>query len=174
MARLPHAAWGLGDFDVEEAMSGSYSVAAGAEPGPDSVILHMSIVHTEKAELCDQLEAIADSLPYRVEPQACLKVAGRLVPLLRQAHRYEEELLFPLFEASRPADIPHKTILRLENEHRHDECLAEEITDELLRIGHGGSVKNPEAFGFMLRAFFDTVRRHLAFEREHMLLPAGA
>ena len=41
----------------------------------------------------------------------------------------------------------------------------------LYGIGHGGEISNPEALGFMLRAFFDTVRRHMAFEREHMFPP---
>lgn len=39
----------------------------------------------------------------------------------------------------------------------------------LFEIGHGAAIANPEALGFMLRAFFDSVRRHIAFEREHVL-----
>jgi hypothetical protein len=43
------------------------------------------------------------------------------------------------------------------------------LTEILLEIGHGGAVENPEALGFMLRAFFETIRRHVAFEREHVI-----
>ena len=39
---------------------------------------------------------------------------------------------------------------------------------KLVCLGHGGAIDNPEALGFMLRAFFDTVRRHIAFEREYV------
>ena len=91
-------------------------------------------------------------------------------PLLITLCDDEEELLFPLFEASAAAQQADATIGRLKSEHVYDECSAEEITEELLHIGHGHPIRNPEAFGFMLRAFFDPVRRHLAFERELLLI----
>ena len=61
------------------------------------------------------------------------------------------------------------TVRRLKAEHVEDECAAQDITDVLLDVGRGGAVENPEALGFMLRAFFEGQRRHIAFEREHML-----
>ncbi len=156
--------------DVE----GTVATTSGANLASAAISLHMSVVYAEKTELCDHLEAIADSLPGQIDRSLCLLVAGRLVPLMRQAHRFEEELLFPLFEAAtmgQPGEQPgNPTIGRLKFEHVADECSAEEITEELLRIGHGHPVQNPEAFGFMLRAFFDPVRRHLAFERELLLI----
>lgn len=147
--------------------------ACGEPREPEALCLHMSLIHAEKADLCDQLEAIADSLPKNVDQLACLRIAGRLAPLIRQAHRFEEELLFPAFEAQRPLAVHQDTIQRLKSEHLYDECSAEEITEELLRIGHGAPIRNPEALGFMLRAFFSTVRRHMAFEREHIFPAAG-
>lgn len=149
------------------------AVANGCSPNAGALCLHMSVVHAEKTDLCDQLEAIADSLPYRVDRLACLRLAGRLVPLMRQAHNFEEELLFPLYEASQIPVDRHETVLRLKSEHLHDECSAQEISEELLLIGHGKPIRNPEALGFMLRGFFETVRRHLASERE-LIFPAGA
>lgn len=154
--------------DASDDCTETCDVASGCQLGPEALCLHMTLVHAEKADLCDQLEAIADSLPNHVDRLACLRIAGRLVPLLRQAHRFEEELLFPVFEVQKPAAAHAGTIKRLKSEHLYDECSAEEITEELLHIGHGDPVRNPEALGFMLRAFFDTVRRHMAFEREHI------
>lgn len=145
-------------------------VSSACSPGPKALCAHMAVVYAEKAELCDQLECLADSLPHHVDRMACLRLAGRLVPLMRQAHHYEEELLFPLVQAQ-PPGAHEATILRLKAEHLHDEYSAEEITEELLRIGHGGRIMNPEALGFMLRAFFENVRRHLASEREHLFAP---
>jgi len=144
------------------------AVATVCSPGPEALCLHMSLVHAEKTDLCDHLESIADSLPHRVDRLECLRLAGRLAPLMRQAHRFEEELLFPAYQAAEIRSGSVETVRRLKAEHLSDECAAEEITEELLRIGHGGPISNPEALGFMLRAFFDTVRRHMAFEREHM------
>ncbi|TPJ38804.1 hemerythrin domain-containing protein [Mesorhizobium sp. B2-5-13] len=132
--------------------------------------------HDQKMRLCDELEAIADGLPSRVDRLKCLLVANELVPLLRRSHAYEEEHIFPAFahdsinEGARGASIR-----RLKAEHVEDECSAQDLTDALLEIGHGAVIANPEALGFMLRGFFDSMRRHVAFEREHVLplIPAS-
>lgn len=136
--------------------------------------LHMKQVYATKISLCDELEAIADSLPHHVDRLSCLNVASRLLPALRQSHRYEEQVLFPAFESGWGANLRSKqSVLRLKAEHIYDEGAAEEITDALMWIGRGGDIANPEALGFMLRAFFDTVRRHIAFEREHVFPTLG-
>ncbi len=112
------------------------------------------------------LEAIADSLPGSISRSACLWVAANLLPSVREAQSFEETVIFPAF--ARMGDTG-ESIRRLRAEHVEDEALAEELTELLLSIGHGGEVTNPEALGFMLRAFFETLRRHVAFEREHVL-----
>jgi len=122
--------------------------------------------HAEKLALCDLLEAIADSLPRAVDRHACLWIAAMLLPQLREAHDYEERVLFPAFAA----DVARaESVKRLQAEHIEDEAAAEELTETLLRIGHGGTIGNPEALGFMMRALFEAIRRHVAFEREHVL-----
>lgn len=130
----------------------------------------ISEAHHRKLDMCDVMEAIADALP-SVDRLQCLQLANQLVPLLRDAHRYEEEVVFPVFEQAgglgRLARIA--SVRRLKSEHVEDECAAQDLTELLLEIGHGGSIANPEALGFMLRAFFDTMRRHIAFEREHVV-----
>ncbi|MNL85495.1 hypothetical protein D3C87_2138230 [compost metagenome] len=42
------------------------------------------------------------------------------------------------------------------------------MTDALLKLGSGATV-NMEATGYMLRGFFEGMRRHIAFEREFLL-----
>ncbi len=122
--------------------------------------------HAAKLGLCDTLEAIADSLPGGVDRHLCLVMAATLLPTLREAHAYEEQAIFPAF--ARREDRAG-SVRRLCAEHVEDESLAEELTETLLHIGHGGEVANPEALGFMLRALFDAMRRHIAFEREHVV-----
>lgn len=122
--------------------------------------------HAIKLALCDVLEAIADSLPARVDRHRCLVTAAALLPALREAHAYEEQAIFPVF--ARREDRA-KTVRRLCAEHVEDESLAEELTETLLHVGRGGEIANPEALGFMLRALFDAMRRHIAFEREHVM-----
>ncbi|TPW31966.1 hypothetical protein [Pararhizobium mangrovi] len=38
--------------------------------------------------------------------------------------------------------------------------------------GHHGTIPNAEAFGYMLRALFESLRRHMAVERHMMLTSA--
>jgi hemerythrin-like domain-containing protein len=77
-------------------------------------------------------------------------------------------VIFPIFEARRTGAYA-LSAQRLRAEHVEDQAYAEELTEALMAIGHGAQVSNPEAVGFMLRGFFESTRRHVAFEREHVL-----
>ncbi|WP_245408845.1 hemerythrin domain-containing protein [Rhizobium wuzhouense] len=129
--------------------------------------------HEEQLALCQELEDIADSLPASVNRQKCIYAAKALGPLIKGIHHYEETVLFPHLQA-RPEANDHlsTTLERLKFEHCEDECFAEELTDALLRLGSGAAV-NMEAVGYMLRGFFEGLRRHIAFEREHLLMGVG-
>lgn len=134
--------------------------------------VELTRAHMMKLRFCDDLEAVADGLPSRIDRLLCLRIASELVPQLRECHRYEERTVFPAFVKAGPdPNVRAASIRRLEAEHLQDECAAQDLTDVLLAIGHGSAVENPEALGFMLRAFFEALRRHIAFEEEH-LLPA--
>ena len=125
--------------------------------------------HDEQLALCEELEEIADSLPSKINRQKCIYAAKALGPLFKGVHHYEETVLFPYLEhKSGGSDTLNETLERLKFEHCEDECFAEELTDALLRLGSGMAV-NMEAVGYMLRGFFESVRRHIAFEREHLL-----
>ena len=56
-----------------------------------------------------------------------------------------------------------------------DQVQAAAISEALLAYGEGRPIANPEAFGYMLRALFDSMRRHIAFEQDCILtvLPGG-
>lgn len=142
---------------------------AGAS-SPAARIAVMRRAHGEKLKVCGALEEIADALPDRVDRLMCVSVASTLLPMLRNIHRYEEEVIFPSYTAA-TADL--QCVERLKAEHVEDECFADEVTEALMTIGHGAAVANPEALGFMLRGFFEMMRRHVAFERDH-ILPAIA
>ena len=135
----------------------------------------MKRAHSDVMALCDQLENIADSLPDNVDRQTCVHAARTLWPLVRSVHSFEETVLFPLVEEKFAGrEGLSQTIERLKHEHFDDECYAEELTDSLLRLGAGDQGLNPEATGYMLRGFFEAMRRHIAFEEEHLLGPAMA
>ena len=129
----------------------------------------LKLAHEEQLALCRELEDIADSLPANINRQKCIYAAKALGPLVKSVHAYEETVFFPWLErqAAERARL-EETLTRLKFEHCEDECYAEELTDALLRLGSGHPV-NVEAVGYMLRGFFEVMRRHIAFERDHLL-----
>ncbi|MCO6186190.1 hemerythrin domain-containing protein [Rhizobium sp. L1K21] len=126
--------------------------------------------HIEQLSLCDTLEKIADSLPDDVDKAQCLAVEKSLPSLIKRIHEFEENTLFPWLEAQLPdREDLRETLNRLKFEHVEDECFAEELLDLLHKMAVGGKPANAEAAGYMLRGFFESVRRHIAFEREHLM-----
>ena len=127
--------------------------------------------HDALLVLCDELEALADSLPSGTDRQRCLHLARAVPPLVASSHAIEEELLFHPLSclAGRVPDMP-STLERLRFEHHSDLCFAEELNDMLLAFGRGDELMTADAVGYMLRAFFESVRRHVAFEKE-ILVP---
>ena len=124
--------------------------------------------HRLQLALCDDLEAIADSLPSAIDNQNCLFAAKCLGRLMRDVHAYEEETLFPALAQVFAASSEFAgAIDRLTFEHLADECYADDIAEKLLYLGTGGRDVNMEALGYMLRGFFEALRRHIAFERDH-------
>lgn len=127
----------------------------------------MEVAHIVLLRICAGLEQVADSLPGDIDRRICMMLACELEPLMRGLHRFEEEALFPAFQQVQgPVS---QSLDRLRAEHVEDECFAGEIAEALLALGQGGKADNPEALGFMLRGFFEGQRRHIAFEREHIL-----
>ena len=124
--------------------------------------------HRLQLALCDELEAIADSLPVNIVNQDCLFTARSLGRLTRDVHAYEEQTLFPALRRIFPESPEFgAAVERLSFEHLTDECYAEEIAEKLFYVGSGGRDVNMEALGYMLRGFFEALRRHVAFERDH-------
>lgn len=128
--------------------------------------------HSQKLKLCETLVEIADSLPGQVDPLKCLGVANVLVPLMRDVHRFEEDVLFPAWAAA--AGGRNGALRRLLTEHVEEEFLADDVTETLLTLAHGGTAGPPEAVGSTLRGLPETMRRHIVFERRHVLPSVGS
>ena len=126
--------------------------------------------HAVQSDLCAQLEELADSLPDNVDSQLCLYIARSLGPIVHQAHDFEESVLFPLLEAHAAGDAElEATLERLRFEHWEDESFAGEVADGLAGFVTAPQDSNVESLAYMLRGFFEGLRRHIAFEREHLL-----
>jgi hemerythrin-like domain-containing protein len=80
-------------------------------------------------------------------------------------------MLFPLLrERAREGSSLEAILSQLEAEHAADESLAHELADELQLLGDAGHARNPEMLGYMLRGFFERLRRHIEWETR-LLLP---
>lgn len=123
-----------------------------------------------QSALCDALENMADALPDRADAQKLLHLARSVHPTIKRAHDFEEEQLFPLLSTlPQERGVLAETLDRLHYEHLEDEGFAAELFDEMIKFATGQSDRDPERLGYMLRGFFEGLRRHLAFEREHLL-----
>ncbi len=128
--------------------------------------LALRLAQNEVLAMCELLEDIADSLPNHIDAKKCSKAADLLEPLIKREHRFEEDEIFPHYAGSEPAKALKKTIERLRAEHLEDECHAEELSDALRKVSSSADTVSPETLGYMLRGFFEAIRRHIAFERE--------
>ena len=115
-------------------------------------------------QICDSLEEVADSLP-RPDRKRCKQIAAELRPAIEAANRLEEKVLFPAALSRLPAEGIAATISRLREEHIQDDAAADEIIRILVTLSRGGGRRSWDAIGYMLRAYFLAVRRHVACEQ---------
>lgn len=123
----------------------------------------------EILRFCDTLEEIADSLPGSIGSPKCQLAAEKIEPLIGSAHEFEESTIFPMAhrELMKLGASPD-CIDRLKAEHLEDQSFASELAT-ILRSGVDQSVIHAEMLGYMLRGFFESVRRHTAFERDYLM-----
>lgn len=124
----------------------------------------------EVSLLCNALEGFADKLPDGFDNQEALVLARSILPILARAHKFEEQQLFP-FISSKYSTKPFlkQSLERLQYEHWQDEAFADEICECLLTIVQTRCVDCADKLSYMLRGFFEGLRRHLAFEQEHLV-----
>jgi hemerythrin-like domain-containing protein len=121
--------------------------------------------HEELLGLCRNIEELADSLPFDINEKLCRAVSDTVVPLLARTQEFEERLLFPNLDRSAGSCFTAMMIERLKNEHRCDRLAAEEISLTLKAMLRGHCGLTFETIGYMLRGFFECVRRHVAAEK---------
>lgn len=123
-----------------------------------------------KDRFCNQLEAIADLLPAAVDVRDCLIVAQNIVPVVKRAHDFEENVVYPLLLSvyAGSTDVT-EWLERLRFEHLGDEDFANDLCLALRDFATDRSVANVESLSWMLRGFFEGLRRHVAFERSNLL-----
>lgn len=116
--------------------------------------------------LCSDLEAIADALPASINVQASLGVAQNIMAIVKSAHEFEEQKIYPALHRSEQLNVAmNENIERLRFEHWADEDYAQEIYLALRDFILSQNRAKAETLSWMLRGFFEGMRRHIAFER---------
>lgn len=121
--------------------------------------------HDDLLDLCGRLEAIADSLPFALDQELCRQVATDIVPVLTRTQTVEELVLYPFLEESAGSCFSAMTIDRLKGEHMCDRLAAEEVALTLDAVLDNRCGLSFETVGYMLRGFFECLRRHVAAEK---------
>ncbi len=134
-------------------------------------VTRLFLNHLEALDvLCRDLEAIADGLPASIDVQASLVIARNILPVINAAHKFEEEHVFPiLLEAARNSATMKDEIERLKSEHWVDEDYGEEVFLALKDYAAHQNPSRAETLSWMLRGFFESMRRHIAYEHAVIL-----
>ena len=101
----------------------------------------------------------------RIDAASCRVIMAELPEKLRRVHALEEMILFPAVEDQRAGEDRGALIARLRAEHDQDDRAAIELVRVLRAVLDNRASLNWDAIGYMLRGFFETVRRHVATER---------
>ena len=117
--------------------------------------------HSAQRAMADLLEDIADSLPDEVNRAAAALAASLLRSLHARHAEIEDKAVFPLLESRCEAETTRRAIAIARREHDDAEGRAIELAEALDALSARGVCDNAESLGFMLRAFFDGLRRHL-------------
>jgi hemerythrin-like domain-containing protein len=136
---------------------------------PEMIRAEMGARLNELSAICAKLENIADGLPENVDRQDCMKLARTIYPTIVSAHKFEEGIVFPLLRRTSRQPGIDDTIERLRFEHWEDESFAAELQETLCGFVTGRESGRVETLAWMLRGFFEGLRRHIAFEREHVM-----
>ena len=131
---------------------------------PDGGTDQLEHGYRQLLELCDRLEAIADWLP-QVDVGLCLEMADTIEPMVQNVHDLEEAMLFPILARSGRRELG-QIVTRLRQEHLADSGTAGEVSDALRALADDRPTLPAEATGYLLRSFFDGMRRHVSGELE--------
>ncbi len=141
-------------------------------PTDRSTDLFEMFCHFQDSQLamCSELETIADCLPNILNKDVWLKTAQSIFPLLSKAHGFEELELFPAILERKKDELRFEEVIkRLQSEHHNDEDYAESVAHAIRCYVRDDDHSKAEGLSWMLRGFFESTRRHIAFEREHIL-----
>ena len=136
---------------------------------PESDLKDLRERYSRLLEFCDLLEGIADGLPNDFSRAHCQMLASSVAALVLTTHVIEDQVLMPLLLASDHTGL-RMAAERLRQEHEFDDQAAMEVEEALHDLLLGRSRMSPDATGYLLRSFFESVRRHVSAEQDLLCL----
>lgn len=133
----------------------------------DDPSLRFEALISEQDQLCDSLEALADQLPDRIDTFAAANLAEKICSVLRSCQDLEEAEIFPVL-LIRDADLL-RMINRLRAEHVEDEDHAILVAEAINQFVRDPARSGADRLGYCIRALFQPLRRHVAFDRNIVL-----
>ncbi len=121
--------------------------------------------HEDLLIFCLRVEEIADSLQLGIDKQDCLDVSQNMLPLLKQTHLIEEQILFPDFDRNAGSRFAGTMIQSLKAEHRCDALACAETMRTLTDLAEGRNALVADTVRYMLNGFVESVRRHISLEK---------
>lgn len=133
----------------------------------DDPARRFEVLISRQEAACRDLEALADTLPERLDTLAATILAGGLSGLLRSCQAIEEARVFPALLERDPGFEP--MIERLRAEHMEDEDHAVVLADAVATCVRDPRRADADRLGYLMRGMFQPLRRHTAFDR-HVVL----
>jgi hypothetical protein len=127
--------------------------------------------HAGLARLCDELEALADSLPDPPDREIMRHLQSELENRVPIHDARERALLRSLFGARSATPVAEALLGQIQG--RRLACLVQ-AQDLVAAFKGDGGLPTPDTLGYMLRSFFQTCRQGMAFEELSILHLAGA
>jgi hypothetical protein len=124
----------------------------------------------EQIELASELEKIADALPDSFDQHRCCELADRIPAVFNVTVSVSQEFLHPVLLARCDGQsFSEATVERLRSERLMDQGYAMEVNGLLLMLAGPKQAADMNAAGYMLRGFFENLRRACAFELEFVV-----
>ena len=118
----------------------------------------------EQREICEHLERLADDLIGPIDRNACGILLNRLNNDFQLYQRDEEALFDVLSTHEQPDAYIVKCVELAKLDHKIYESYLFELSEPLTDMAEGRRLGNADAVGYMLRCFFESIRRHMSWE----------
>lgn len=124
---------------------------------------------TKQRIICDDLELIADQLGGSVNRQLCSLALDKLNHHF-ELYQKDEEALYEILRIGDSDDqLVARSIEQALSDHRRHVDYVLEVAEPLNDICLGQEIENPEALGYLLRCFFESLRWHMEWEDATLL-----